>query len=612
MADHTTDNLWSRLRRRKVVQWGIAYAAGSWGVLQGLGYVTATFHWPPVLQQLATLALLVGLPIVLVVAWYHGDQGRQRVTGAELAIISLLFLVGGAMFWRYDRGAGTAAEAPGPGQPSTAAAAPKGGANTAPRNSIAVLPFVNMSGDPSQEYFSDGISEEILNVLARAPGLQVAARTSSFAYKGQTKEVPEIARDLNVRMVLEGSVRKQGDKVRVTAQLIDAQTGFHAWSETYDRKLEDIFAVQDDIAQTIGEKMQVELSGAGVPRKEAATNPEAHDHYLRGLALWQRRRETQLWQAIDEFNRAIAADPGYAPAYGGLALAYTVIADYSPRITFEEAAPKATEAAQMALALDPSLPEPYAALGNAAATQHKRALGKALLDRAVALGPSFATAYQWLGTTTAGGGDPDAGIVSLERARVLDPRSLVVADNYSVMLMVLGRYDEAIAVCRGILQIDPDFESCLIDIGVSELMLGRPGDARTPLARAAELRHVGASSQIDELVAAFEGRIDRKVAARRLAAFPWRSYLEPGSGNVVDAMYVPMLLAALGAPEEALDYVERNALSPSAIDWILPSRALDAIRCDPRFQAVEKKLAMTDVRAAKMCSTPAPAPAPAT
>ena len=172
------NSLWNRLRRRKVVQWGIVYAAGAWGLLQGLEYVTGTFDWPRQVQQFATLGLLIGLPVVLVTAWYHGDQGRQRVSAAELIIITLLFLVGGGIFWRYDK----ASDAPSPvtaslESPGVAASA----AADIPDKSIAVLPFVNMSGDPDNEYFSDGVSEEILNVLAGTRELQVAARTSSFS-----------------------------------------------------------------------------------------------------------------------------------------------------------------------------------------------------------------------------------------------------------------------------------------------------------------------------------------------------------------------------------------------------------------------------------------------
>ena len=353
---------WAKLRRRKVVQWGIVYAAGAWGFLQGLEYVTDTFQWPGQIQQLATLALLIGLPVVLVTAWYHGDQGRQRVSAAELIIITLLFLVGGGIFWRYDQ----ASQAP---SPAAASLQPQDAAPQAPamfaEKSIAVLPFVNMSGDAENEYFSDGISEEILNVLARVPELSVAARTSSFQFKGEQRDVAEIAKQLKVRMVLEGSVRKQAERVRVTAQLIDAQSGFHLWSETYDRELKDIFAIQDEIARAIGNELKVRVLGQGQSKAAVSgtTNVEAHDLYLRGLTLWQSREEDALFAAIDAFERAIEADPGFAQAWGGLAMTYAVLPAYTNRLATAVSAERSLDASQRALALDPTQPEPYLAMG---------------------------------------------------------------------------------------------------------------------------------------------------------------------------------------------------------------------------------------------------------
>ena len=606
------DSLWTRLRRRKVVQWGIAYAAGSWGLLQGLAYATATFHWSGLLQPLATLGLLIGLPIVLVIAWYHGDRGQQRVTAAELAIITLLFLVGGAMFWRYDRASSTGAAMAPAAAPSSAASTAASAATEhpaeAPDNSIAVLPFVNMSGDPAADYFSDGISEEVLNVLARTPDLQVAARTSSFAFKGEQKDVQVIARELKVRMILEGSVRRQDQKVRITAQLIDAKTGFHLWSETYDRELQDIFAIQDEIARAIGDKLKVQLvrSGSGGVASAGTTSLEAHDHYLRGLALWQRRREAELWQAVEEFEAAIAADPTYASAYGGLALVYSVLADYSARISYQDAMPLARNAAEMALALDPSLPEGYAALGSAATYERRRATARALLQRAIELRPSFATAHQWLGTATMAAGDPIAGLKSLERASALDPRSLVVAENHAYGLTTMGRYAEARAVCEPILVLAPDYYGCQIRAGFAELLRGRPEEARPFLVRAAEINDPSALPLVGELIDALEGRGNRQALASRLAAFPLRSYLERGSGNMFSDAEMPGLLMLLGAPDRAVDYLERNSSEPfGSLDWSMMLPALDPVRCDPRFQAAAKRLSINDLRAAKQCGKPA-------
>ena len=194
-AERGAAGWWDALRRRKVVQWGLLFVAGAWGFLQGLEYVSDAFQWPPAVRQVALLAALVGLPVVLVLAWYHGDRGEQHFRGTEVVIVALLFLLGGGIFWYYQRASGPAS-APAPPPPSAAAFAIDA--------SIAVLPFVNMSPDKDQEYFADGISEELLNLLAQVPELRVIARTSSFSFKGKDVDIADIARKLNVANVLEG------------------------------------------------------------------------------------------------------------------------------------------------------------------------------------------------------------------------------------------------------------------------------------------------------------------------------------------------------------------------------------------------------------------------
>jgi len=594
---------WAKLRRRKVVQWGIVYAAGAWGFLQGLEYATDTFHWPDQIQQLTTLALLVGLPVVLVTAWYHGDQGRQRVSAAELIIITLLFLVGGGIFWRYDQ----ASQAP---SPAAASLQPTGAAPQTPamfaEKSIAVLPFVNMSGDAENEYFSDGISEEILNVLARVPELSVAARTSSFQFKGEKRDVAEIANQLKVRMVLEGSVRKQAERVRVTAQLIDAQSGFHLWSETFDRELKDIFAIQDEIARAIGDELKVRVLGQGEGKVAVSgtTDVEAHDLYLRGLTLWQAREENALFAAIDAFEHAVAVDPGFAQAWGGLAITYAVLPAYTNRLAIDVSVERSLDASQRALALDPAQPEPYLAMGEVAGTfSGRRETGAALLRRAIELRPSSATAHQWLGTRLVEMGELEAGIALLHRAAELDPRSLIVANNLATMLTIAGRDAEAIAACTPALEYAPDSDLCSRVIGLSHLILGDLDRARPYFDRTATVRGRGTDQQVAGLFDALDGRSDRKAFARRLVAFPARSWRDPGSGNLFSDSEVPMLLILLGEPGLALDYVDRASRS-SQIDlaWGVLMPSLDPIRCEPRFVAAVDRIKVVDYRAATLCA----------
>jgi TolB-like protein len=384
------EGFWPRLRRRKVVQWGIAYSVGAWGFLQGLEYVSEAFGWPGQLRQVAILALLIGLPVVLVIAWYHGDRGAQRVSGAELTIITLLFLLGGGIFWRYDRATETSTvETPAAETPAVAAA--QTGA------SIAVLPFVNMSTDAENEFFSDGISEELLNVLVRVDGLGVASRTSAFAYKGSKLGAAAIARELKVDHILEGSVRKSGNRVRITAQLIDAKQDRHLWSETYDRELTDIFAIQDEIANAIVTALRGTIGTANaataVSVRADTENLQAYELYLKARELFIARRD--LPESLRLFERAVELDPQFARGWEGLASVAAVMRSWG--YADRDYAGVARSAAERALELDETLSSPWAALGNikTETLPVDWADVMKLYDRAIAADEHNGTAWLW-------------------------------------------------------------------------------------------------------------------------------------------------------------------------------------------------------------------------
>jgi adenylate cyclase len=346
---------WASLRRRKVVQWGIAYTAGSWGLLQVLQFLTETYDWPTRVLKLSTLGFLIGLPIVLVLAWYHGDRGEQRIHGSEVAIIFLLFLVAGGVFWRYE----PADDAPS----SSVAASNMSGATVAfDEKSIAVLPFADMSPKKDQEYMSDGIAEELLNVLAKIPELKVIARTSSFAFKGEKIEIAEIAAKLRVGHVLEGSVRTSGNKVRITAQLIRAADSTQLWSESYDRPLDDIFAVQDEIADAIVQALRVRLLGTGASAREGGTaNLEAYQLYLQAVSAINLSTRESLQSAERLLKRAISLDPQFARAWSRLGwVAYdSSLTGDKPA---DEAYREARQSAERALQLNPQLADAHALL----------------------------------------------------------------------------------------------------------------------------------------------------------------------------------------------------------------------------------------------------------
>ncbi len=435
MATVELGSLWDKLRRRKVVQWGLAYSAGAWGLLQGLEYVSDTFGWPQQLQQVATLALLVGLPIVLVIAWYHGDRGEQRVTAIELAIITLLFLVGGGIFWRYERALDETSSAaktqePAPGVP--AATVP-----TVEQQSVAVLPFANMSDAAGSEYFSDGLAEEILNALAQIPGLRVPSRTSSFSFRGKQSDLREVADALRVAHVLEGSVRRDGQRIRVTAQLIDARTDSHLWSKTWDRQLEDVFTVQQEIAQEIAGSLKVQFAGGGGPRGVGTQDVEAYEHYLQGRHLWRQRGEGPLRESIEQFEAAIRLDPRFARAHSALAASTAVLVSYTgPEVPAEPFLNAAQTHAQRALGLDPSLAEAHSVLASVLEERWQWRAADAEHRRAIALDPSDSTAQQWYSEFLGRMGRHRESETYCQRALTLDPLSPVI--NLSCGLAALA------------------------------------------------------------------------------------------------------------------------------------------------------------------------------
>ena len=593
-------SLFAELQRRRVFRALVGYGVAAFAVLQIAEPIMHGFHWPDAVLSYIVAGLALGFPVVVSLAWiFDVNAGKVERTvpapgmrgwglGALLVGIGVLAAAPGVVWYILLR------------KPAPAVAA----AGDSP--SIAVLPFVNLSSDKEQEYFSDGISEEILNVLARLPGLSVAARTSSFQFKGEKRDVAQIAEQLKVRMVLEGSVRKQAEKVRITAQLIDAQSGFHLWSQTYDRSLNDIFAIQDEIARAIGDelKLRVAKAGAAAPAPRGTPNPAAHDLYLRGLAQWQVRSAGELWAAKESFERAIDADPRFAEAWGGLALCHAVLPDYTVRISYPDSFARGREAAEQALVLDPNMAEAYAALGVVEANEGRSQTAIALLRRAVALQPSFATAHQWLGTTLVSFGRQEEGLASLDRAAELDPRSLIVAGNRAAMLLVAGRNADAVGACAATLERVPGFIPCLENTALAYLFEGKRDLSRQFYARLAKAWAAPAERQVPELFDALEGRADRRAFARRLAATPDRSWNDPASGVLLGSQDIPAVLVLLGESELALRYIEAQAdhLGNSNLVWGMLMPALDPVRCDPRFRAAIAALGAQDPRAAAVCA----------
>jgi TolB-like protein/Flp pilus assembly protein TadD len=461
------EGAWARLRRRKVAQWGLAYAAGAWGFLQGLQYVSDAFGWAAQLRQVSILALLVGLPIVLVIAWYHGDKGEQRVTRTELAIVTFLFLLGGALFWRYERAsvAPRTTAAPAPTSPSSAPAAAAG------RPSIAVLPFENRSSSKDDAYFVDGIHDDILTQLAKVSAMKVISRTSVERFRDTRLPIKEIALRLGVNKILEGGVQRAGDRVRITVQLIDASTDDHLWAETYDRELTaaNIFAIQSEVASAIAAALNAALSPAEKSRASVVSTQSlpAWEAYQLGSQRLARRTSNGIAEAETFFQRAIALDAEFARPYAGLAVAHVLQSSRSsaPAGTSLE---KADKAVATALRLDPNLAEAWAASGLVAETRGQSSAAEQMYRRAIALNPNYATAYQWLSSALTDQGRNEEARGALERALELDPLSAIINENLAEQLESLGRFADAEARYRKVIEIDPSMPYPYMQIGILE------------------------------------------------------------------------------------------------------------------------------------------------
>jgi len=325
--------------------------------------------------------------------------------------------------------------------------------------SIAVLPFRDMSSDKDQDYFCEGIAEELINALVKLEGLRVAARTSAFKFKDSDSDIRQIGAELEVQTVLEGSVRKSGNRLRITTQLINVEDGFHLWSEKYDRELEDIFAIQDDISLAIIDKLKVRLLGRekkSLVRRHTA-DQEAHNLYLKGLYFWNRRLEGGMKAAMEHFRLAIEKDPGYALAYVGIADTYNItgLFGYLPP---DETFPKAREAARKALEIDESLGEAHASLAFTNTWfDWDWAAAEREFKRAIELNPKYASAHEWYALFLVSLGRFDEAIVETERSRELDPLSLMINSVVGVIYYFARRYKESIAGHQKALELEPSF-----------------------------------------------------------------------------------------------------------------------------------------------------------
>jgi len=581
-------NFFAELKRRNVYKVAIAYIVGGWALSQGIAQVFPVFDIPNWVIRLIVLLIIIGLPIALVLAWTLEitPEGIKRTETADampaatrkkkhawiyVVVIGAAISIGLFFLGRYSAG--------------NKAASPAGISN----KSIAVLPFDNLSRDPDNAYFAEGVQDEILTRLAKVADLKVISRTSTQHFKSTPDNLPQIAKQLGVAHILEGSVQKSGEQVRVNVQLINALTDAHLWGDTYDRKLTDIFAVESEIAKTIAETLQARLTGSEktLITKTPTVNPEAYELYLKGRFFWNKRTGADLLKSIDYFKQAVEKDQKYALAYAGLADAYVLLPPYgaaSPSESF----PQAEAAARKALELDDTLAEAHTSLGQVLLFYDLDFAGSTMeFERALSLDPNYATAHHWYG-----GGGPllalgqfDRAIKEGKRAVELDPLSLINNADLGWLYFNARRYNEAEAQARKTLEMDSHFYLAHYYLGEVLQFKGQLTEAIAEYKKAAELDD-------DPFVLGLLAQAYAKLGQRDEALKMLGQLQELATRRYVTGYSFALVHIALGEKDKAIDWLERAYRDRAGPDIALikVDPFLDPLRGHPRFEALVQKI----------------------
>jgi eukaryotic-like serine/threonine-protein kinase len=454
------------------------------------------------------------------------------------------------------------------------------------RKAVAVLPFTNMSADPENEYFSDGMTEEIINAIGKVPGLQVASRSSSFAFKGRQVDLHEVGEKLGVGSIVEGSVRKIGNKIRITAQLVNVESGYHLWSENYNRQLEDVFAIQEEIARAIVDALKLRLASDSEQLVTPAKNLDAYNLYLKGRYFYHRAGEGALRKAIEFFQRVLLLEPGYARAYAGTADCYCRLAD--DWIAPDEGYPQARTMAQRALQSDPDLPEALSALAKVHAWYEWDFTGaEKLLRRAVGLAPNDAEIHWAFGSVLPAVGQLGEAIEELLKALELNPLDPLYARWVARFQLYAGDYAAAVAQGEKVIELDDKYVLGYVDIGSAWLALGEAEKALTWYQRGQRLE--ASARSYDVFIVRALAALDRREEAEAIMA----KLEEESRQRYVRADHMAMGYAALGEADQAMQWLERAHQTHSAgLIYLHLDPGFAPLRSDRRFTALVERIGL--------------------
>jgi TolB-like protein/Flp pilus assembly protein TadD len=574
------NNFFAELKRRSVYKVAVAYAIVGWLVMQIAATVVPALHLSDTITTAVVLLVILGFPIALILAWAFEltPEGIKRTEFADelptkarrhrawiyVVIIAGAISVGVFFLGRYTSSKQSAG---------------------LPAKSIAVLPFDNQNRDPDTDYLSDGIPESIINSLSHLPNLKVMSRNSVFHYKGKNIDAPAVAKELKVQAVLTGRMTQRGDGLSISVELINAQDNSEIWGQQYNRKLADVFAVQEEIAKEISEKLRLKLTGA--ERQQLAKRPteniKAFQYYMQGQSYIQRATHEDMLAAISYYDKAIEEDRNYALAYAGLAGAYGVLGVYG-YIAPIEGRRQGEEAARKALALDDNLAEGHLALGQAyvAFAPSNFPLGDRELRHAIELSPSLALAHFFLGVSLVRQGRLDEALEESLKARELDPLSPIIARAFAIPYYFKRDYARALELLRQANELGPALTTTS-EIGI--YIQNKLFDEAL-----AELEKAQRTRKNDSILTYDTGMI-YAAQGKRAEALGIIKELEEISGpNLSQAHWIAKIYATLNEKEQALSWLERGLATGAIGSFYKDDPVWDPIRSDPRFTDLLRRM----------------------
>ena len=587
------NSFFRELKQRKVYRVALGYAVVAWLFIQISATVLPAYHAPEWILPIFITTVALGFPVALVLAWAFEVKGgviekapepsgnlstanKRRVwllAGVGLIISALA--VGGYWLTHPWRKAPTLSE--------SSAAIP-----AVPEKSVAVLPFTNLSGNPENAYFAAGIQDEIVTRLAKITELKVISCTSTKRFKSAPDDLPRIAKELGVANIMEGSVQRSADAVRVNVQLIKAENDAHLWADTFDRKLTDIFKIETEIAKTVAETLQAKLSGSEQHALAArpTENTEAYELYLRGRFFWDKRTGENLRRSIDYFNQAIAADPNYALAYVGLADCYLLLEDYVGTPA-NETYPKAKAFAECALQLDSSLSEAHTSLAYVYTNLWRWEEAEEEFQRAIKLDPNYSTAHHWYSLYLLDLGRIDEAMAEIKRAHELDPLSLIIGTTLNYAYFAAGDINSSIAQCKRVIDLDANFPRAHEYLGLGFLTQERYSEAIMELQKAVELS--GRDRRpLRDLGYGYAASGKQAEALTVLKEIEGNYEKHKAIGQDCAAVY-----AGLGEKDQAFACLEKDFQARSGLlAWSRWTPPFDSLHSDPRFADLLRRMGL--------------------